>query len=114
MPDCHVGYGMPIGGVVAVKDAVIPSAVGVDIGCGMIAVETDCPAEKLADMAFRRAIQEKVKTRIPVGEGVYHKEKQTWAGFEEYLDGKGDGHFVSTLDRHNLGVARNFVDDLLR
>jgi len=40
MPDCHQGYGMPIGGVMATKDVIIPNAVGVDIGCGMIAVET--------------------------------------------------------------------------
>ena len=39
MPDCHQGYGMPIGGVIASRD-VIPNAVGVDIGCGMIAVNT--------------------------------------------------------------------------
>ena len=35
MPDCHSGYGMPIGGVIACEDAIIPNAVGVDIGCGM-------------------------------------------------------------------------------
>jgi tRNA-splicing ligase RtcB len=40
MPDCHQGYGMPIGGVLATKNAIIPNAVGVDIGCGMIAVKT--------------------------------------------------------------------------
>lgn len=33
MPDCHQGYGMPIGGVLATKDVIIPNAVGVDIGC---------------------------------------------------------------------------------
>ena len=104
MPDCHTGYGMPIGGVVAAKNAVIPSAVGVDIGCGMVAVETDVPAERLAEMTFRRAIQQKVKERIPVGEGVYHKEKQAWEGFEEYLDRNGAPAFVTTLDRHNLGT----------
>ena len=104
MPDCHTGYGMPIGGVVAAKNAVIPSAVGVDIGCGMVAVETDVPAERLAEMNFRRAIQQKVKERIPVGEGVYHKEKQDWEGFEEYLDKNGAPAFVTTLDRHNLGT----------
>jgi len=38
MPDCHQGYGMPIGGVIATKGVVIPNAVGVDIGCGMCAV----------------------------------------------------------------------------
>ena len=40
MPDCHVGYGMPIGGVAAAEGAIIPNAVGVDIGCGMCAVNT--------------------------------------------------------------------------
>ena len=48
MPDAHLGYGMPIGGVIAADNAVIPAAVGVDIGCGMIAVETDVPAERFA------------------------------------------------------------------
>ena len=41
MPDCHMGYGMPIGGVMATRDVVIPNAVGVDIGCGMCAVKTN-------------------------------------------------------------------------
>lgn len=40
MPDAHVGYGMPIGGVAATDGIVIPNAVGVDIGCGMCAVKT--------------------------------------------------------------------------
>ncbi len=40
MPDCHQGYGMPIGSVLATTDVVIPNAVGVDIGCGMCAVKT--------------------------------------------------------------------------
>jgi tRNA-splicing ligase RtcB len=41
MPDTHFGYGMPIGGVLAAEGAVIPNAVGVDIGCGMCAMQTD-------------------------------------------------------------------------
>ena len=40
MPDSHVGYGMPIGGVMATRDTVIPNGVGVDIGCGVCAVQT--------------------------------------------------------------------------
>ena len=40
MPDCHQGYGMPIGGVLATKEVIIPNAVGVDIGCGMCALKT--------------------------------------------------------------------------
>jgi tRNA-splicing ligase RtcB (3'-phosphate/5'-hydroxy nucleic acid ligase) len=40
MPDCHQGYGMPIGGVLATVGIIIPNAVGVDIGCGMCAIKT--------------------------------------------------------------------------
>ena len=105
MPDCHCGIGMPIGGVIAAKDAVIPAAVGVDIGCGMIAVETDIPAEKMMDMCFRRAIHTRIRELIPAGEGNMHKNPQEWEGFEEYLDTKGvDPQFITKLDRHNLGT----------
>lgn len=105
MPDCHFGIGMPIGGVIAAKDAVIPAAVGVDIGCGMIAVETDIPAEKLEDMRFRRDIHTRIKELVPAGEGRQHKTPQEWDGFEEYLDSKGsDAQFITALDRHNLGT----------
>ncbi|HZK04123.1 MAG TPA: RtcB family protein [Bacteroidaceae bacterium] len=64
MPDCHVGYGMPIGAVLATKDVVIPNAVGVDIGCGMCAVSTnlkDIPKDKLLE------IVNKIKRSVPVG-----------------------------------------------
>ena len=105
MPDCHCGIGMPIGGVIAAKDAVIPAAVGVDIGCGMIAVETNIPAEKLEDMRFRRAIHSRIKELVPVGEGKMHKDPQAWDGFEEYIDTKGvDAQLITKLDRHNLGT----------
>lgn len=40
MPDCHEGFGMPIGGVLATRGVVVPNAVGVDIGCGMCALRT--------------------------------------------------------------------------
>ena len=106
MPDAHQGYGMPIGGVVAAKNAVIPAAVGVDIGCGMIATETDIPAAAFAEMSLRRAFQEALKVRIPVGEGVSHKAVQVWEGFEEYLANNGARcqMWPSKLDRMNLGT----------
>ena len=106
MPDAHLGYGMPIGGVVAAEDAVIPAAVGVDIGCGMIATETDIPAERFAEMPFRRAFQEKLKERIPVGEGESHRVTQDWEGFEEYTahNGMRSSLWPSKLDRMNLGT----------
>lgn len=106
MPDCHVGYGMPIGGVIACENAVIPNAVGVDIGCGMVAVETDCPAERLKAMKDRRAVLDIVKEMVPVGEGTAHKIEQDWDGFEKYLDSLPFASFdwPAKLDRKNLGT----------
>ena len=58
MPDAHVGYGLPIGGVLATRDAVIPYAVGVDIACRMKLTVLDLPVRTLAtgqDRLARRA-----------------------------------------------------------
>ncbi len=65
MPDVHVGKGATVGSVIAMRDAVCPAAVGVDIGCGMAAVKTDLTAAALPDdlSGMRRAIEAKV----PVG-----------------------------------------------
>lgn len=64
MPDAHQGYGMPIGGVLATKDVVIPNAVGVDIGCGMCAVKTSLTEISMIDL---QSIVDKIKKVIPVG-----------------------------------------------
>jgi tRNA-splicing ligase RtcB len=47
MPDNHLGYGVPIGGVVAYRDAISPTGVGFDIGCGNKAVRVDMPGSEL-------------------------------------------------------------------
>ncbi|MFO0747188.1 MAG: RtcB family protein [Myxococcota bacterium] len=59
MPDVHVGLGATVGSVVATYRAIIPAAVGVDIGCGMMAVETSLVASQLPDSlaALRSAIE---------------------------------------------------------
>ncbi|MBU2701147.1 tRNA-splicing ligase RtcB [Sporomusaceae bacterium BoRhaA] len=64
MPDCHCGYGMPIGGVLATNDVIIPNAVGVDIGCGMVAVKTT--ATKITEEQIKQIIG-KAREVIPVG-----------------------------------------------
>ncbi len=64
MPDCHTGFGMPIGGVLAAKDAVVPNAVGVDIGCGMCAVKTDL---KKLDREVLKKIMSDIRRSVPVG-----------------------------------------------
>ena len=65
MPDVHYGMGATVGSVIAMKDAVSPSAVGVDIGCGMAAMRTNLTAEQLPDSL--RAIRSSVEAAIPVG-----------------------------------------------
>ncbi len=66
MPDYHLGYGMPIGGVLATKDAVVPNAVGVDIGCGMNALKTSIEAASISKEKFQK-LREEVHKRVPVG-----------------------------------------------
>src|SRR5665213_1533005 len=66
MPDCHSGYGMPIGGVLATKGVVIPNAVGVDIGCGMCAIKTSIKADRLDDATLRK-VMGKIREVVPVG-----------------------------------------------
>lgn len=61
MPDAHVGYGMPIGGVLATEGAVIPNGVGVDIGCGMRAVQADLHELSQVELKdIHRALQQVV------------------------------------------------------
>lgn len=86
MADCHIGYGMPIGGVIACRDAVIPNAVGVDIGCGMGAVETSLTVDEIGEAREIRGIINAIKLLIPVGEGKRHAKAKSWYGFAEYED----------------------------
>ncbi|MCK5023838.1 MAG: RtcB family protein, partial [Candidatus Aenigmarchaeota archaeon] len=82
MPDCHQGYGMPIGGVLATTDVIIPNAVGVDIGCGMCAIKTSLTN---IDTDALKSILGQIRSVIPVGFS-HHKEKQTWTGFDDAPD----------------------------
>ncbi|MCK9451158.1 MAG: RtcB family protein [Bacteroidales bacterium] len=72
MPDAHLGYGMPIGGILATKDAIVPNAVGVDIGCGMSALRTDLDE---IDLKKLKRVMGNIRKTIPVG-FKHHAEKQ--------------------------------------
>ena len=89
MPDVHAGMGMPIGGVLACTDAVIPNAVGVDIGCGMCAVKTNWRVEDIDSNVLRKQIMRGIRERIPLGMD-HHKERQD----ECYLP---QGHDIDKL-----------------
>ncbi|MHC3428645.1 RtcB family protein [Streptomyces sp. DT18] len=69
MPDVHYGKGATVGSVIAMRDAVCPAAVGVDIGCGMSAVRTSLTANDLpGDLSHLRA---RIEQAIPVGRGTH-------------------------------------------
>ena len=74
MPDTHQGYGMPIGGVLAAKNVIVPNAVGVDIGCGMCAVKTNIKADSLERRQLTQ-IMAGVRELIPLGFD-HHKTRQ--------------------------------------
>ncbi|WP_405161759.1 RtcB family protein [Nocardia sp. NBC_01499] len=65
MPDVHLGKGATVGSVIAMKDAVSPAAVGVDIGCGMESVKTDLTAADLPDDL--RSLRSRIEAAVPVG-----------------------------------------------
>ena len=64
MPDCHKGFGMPIGGVLATREVIIPNAVGVDIGCGMCAVKTSL--EEI-DTSTLKELMSGIRELVPLG-----------------------------------------------
>jgi tRNA-splicing ligase RtcB len=78
MPDVHVGIGATVGSVIATKSAIIPAAVGVDIGCGMMAARTSLTAVDLPDNleAIRAAIEQAVPHGRTVGRN--KRDKGAW------------------------------------
>lgn len=75
MPDVHPGMGMPIGGVLACRNAVVPNAVGVDIGCGMCAVKTNRKVKSIPKDILRKKVMRGIRQRIPLGMD-HHKVSQ--------------------------------------
>lgn len=66
MPDVHAGMGATIGSVIATKGAVIPAAVGVDVGCGMLAARTNLTKE-MFDRRDLMSLMNEILNRVPVG-----------------------------------------------
>lgn len=80
MPDAHLGKGATVGSVVPTTNAIIPSAVGVDLGCGMNAVRLSLKAHQLPDNL--KAIRSQIERDIPMGTGGSHNvdglERSIW------------------------------------
>lgn len=109
MPDAHMGMGMPIGGVMPLYSAIAPNAVGVDIGCGMLAVRTNLTDIDIED---HKAIRGLIRAAVPMGFNK-HVSPRVWKGFEgapihipviaEHLDN-------ARLQLGTLGGGNHFIE----
>ena len=86
MPDAHLGVGAAVGSVLITKNAIIPAAVGVDIGCGMIAVQTTLERGALSPEQCKRVLG-RWREAIPAGVGKANgRTAKEWQAFADSLD----------------------------
>ena len=127
MADSHIGYGLPIGGVLATRNSVIPYAVGVDIACRVKLSVLDLPPEMLENEQGMEQLKKAIETETKFGVGAKFKDRREHSVIDEDWDvspitkklkGKahsqlgtsGSGnHFVEfgpiTIKEKNLGIA---------
>ena len=106
-PDGHIGYGMPIGGVMATKGAVVPNAVGVDIGCGMCAVRTSVKDICADDL---KKIIGLIRKTVPVGFN-RHREQQDYTFMPKHPKGVVLEEYESALHQlGTLGGGNHFIE----
>lgn len=116
MPDAHLGKGATVGSVIATKGAIIPAAVGVDIGCGMIAVQTDLYADGLPDDLH--GLLSRIEQAVPAGVGQGHDSASNQ--FDTFLrTGDNEARFLEFDTRQarkageqfgSLGSGNHFVE----
>jgi tRNA-splicing ligase RtcB len=122
MPDVHYGKGATVGSVIAMRDAVSPAAVGVDIGCGMTAVKSSLTVEHMPDDLGR--LRSKIEKAVPVGRGS-HKEPvdpsavaglkergwyDFWQGFEELTPAVRGRLGRAHAQMGSLGSGNHFLE----
>lgn len=126
MPDVHAGMGATIGSVIASRKAVIPAAVGVDIGCGMMAVKTSLRAEQLPDDL--KPLRLAIETAVPHGRtdhggkndrGAWHDvpapHAAAWAeleaGYKQLTERhQSAGHSMRVNQLGTLGTGNHFIE----
>jgi tRNA-splicing ligase RtcB (3'-phosphate/5'-hydroxy nucleic acid ligase) len=114
MPDVHLGKGALVGSVVATKEAIIPAAVGVDVGCGMSAIKTPFRAEQLEGKL--KQIRKDIEAAIPVG---FNQNKSAdksvlnWQGWQEFKhlhSGVQDLEGKAMKQLGSLGGGNHFIE----
>jgi tRNA-splicing ligase RtcB (3'-phosphate/5'-hydroxy nucleic acid ligase) len=99
MPDVHLGIGATVGSVIATKGAIIPAAVGVDLGCGMMAVKTDLNADLVQEKV--KQIRHSIERSVPVGHNSNRqltKTAEAWSGWQNWKN-------LAATQTHRKGIA---------
>lgn len=99
MPDVHTGIGATVGAVIATRDAIIPAAVGVDIGCGMIACRLSLGAEDIDEKSLRRVFDQ-ISRDVPVGFNQHEAADALAAQAKPFAGGLG------AITRRHPGVEK--------
>lgn len=112
MPDVHYGKGATVGSVIAMKEAVSPAAVGVDIGCGMGAVLTNLTAGDLPDSLS--ALRKDIEAAVPVGfaghENTKQRRKSVMSRFKDLFGPVGDREATAAKQLGTLGGGNHFIE----
>jgi tRNA-splicing ligase RtcB (3'-phosphate/5'-hydroxy nucleic acid ligase) len=103
-PDCHVGYGVPIGTAIETEGTLLPTAAGYDIGCGMVQLKTSLKSHQVADKEKRRLWMDEVVSRIGVGVGHGGGKKFAAKKFDEIVR-----HGAHALKRNSSVAERACV-----
>jgi tRNA-splicing ligase RtcB len=118
MPDAHLGKGATVGSVIPTLSAIIPAAVGVDIGCGMIAVRTQFTAQDVAARGRLAGLRTAIERAIPLSAGKYNASVDsagTQARIEELelLNGAASAEHIAgnwRLQLGSLGSGNHFIE----
>ena len=118
MPDAHLGKGATVGSVIPTLGAVIPAAVGVDVGCGMIAVRTQFTSDDVARRGDLAALREAIEAAVPLSAGRYNTSVSRAGtaariGELEQRDGAGAAGQAAgnwRLQLGTLGSGNHFIE----
>jgi tRNA-splicing ligase RtcB len=123
MPDAHLGKGATVGSVIPTEGAIIPAAVGVDIGCGMIALRTPWTVDELRARGPLAPLRGDIERAVPLSAGRYNKRLTDSASarveeLEQYADELGGGVLARAhaagpnwpLQLGSLGSGNHFIE----
>lgn len=111
MPDVHLGKGATVGSVIPTRGAIIPAAVGVDIGCGMAAVRTTLRASDLPDSLAQ--LRNSIERSVPVGNGRGGEHRRLPDGIASHMADSGLAQRLDAIKQKHRRIRTDKLDSQL-